>query len=157
MNEPLQDRLIDALVARECGETPAEEMVDWAVLALQAGEDTPTLREIAGLAPGEVGVFEIERYLTRAASELGIQTPTGDALRRAYIPVACRALLRGELSEREALERIHSRVVSPLGHPEDLMRWCYLWEGNGPDCEFIKGSNAEYVLAEARRWSSGAP
>lgn len=153
MIEELRDRLIDGLVACECGESPAEELIGWAVRALQAGEDTPVLRVVAGLVPGEVGSFEVVRYFSRAAHELGIRVLTGEALRRAYIPVACRALLRGELPPREALDRIHRRVVSPLGHPADLMRWCYLWEGNGPECESLDGPNTEYVLAEAQRWT----
>ena len=157
VEQPLPDRLISGLAAFEAGDAAAESLVEWAVAALVAGHDSATLRVLAGLLPGEADGSAIAAYARRAARELEVEMPEGEALCRAYISVACRALLHGELAPEVALDRIHRWVVSPLGHPRDLMRWCYLWEGNGPDCEFLDVPNTEYVLAEARRWVAAEP
>jgi hypothetical protein len=45
--------------------------------------------------------------------------------------------------------------VSPLNHAEDLMGWCYLWEGLAPDGSFaaVTGPDLERATrAFAARW-----
>lgn len=153
MHASIADALTSVLVARAAGELSGEEMVDWAVDALSAGFDSPSLRVLAGLMPSEALVRDAEPILRQAVRELGIQVPDLEAMRRAYVPIVCRALLQGDLSPTEAAELIHRRVVGPLGHPADLMAWCYLWEGFGPEGEYLgEASNAEHIMAQARRW-----
>jgi len=154
MIEHLRDRFLGALVTAESDAAAAAALVDWAVEALGAGYDSPALRILAGLLPPETDAHTVLPYARRAARELGMDIPEGEGLRRAYIPVACRALLRGELDAETTTHRIHSWVVSPLGHPSDLMSWCYLWEGNSAQCDFVDGPNTEHVIAEARRWAA---
>lgn len=48
---------------------------------------------------------------------------------------------------------MHSAVVGPLNHPDDLMGWCYLWEGNPPDGTFEDLSDAE-IESEARAFAA---
>ncbi|MFL5542951.1 MAG: hypothetical protein ACJ8J0_28490 [Longimicrobiaceae bacterium] len=154
MQSSIADALTSVLMARAAGELSGPEMVEWAVDALSAGFDSPSLRVLAGLMPSEALARDAEPILREAARELGFQALDLEGMRRAYVPIVCRALLRGELSPGEAAERIHRRVVSPLGHPADLMSWCYLWEGLGPDGEYLgEASNTQHIMAEARRWA----
>ncbi|HEX8211596.1 MAG TPA: hypothetical protein VF584_15595 [Longimicrobium sp.] len=132
-------------------------LADWAVDMLVAGYDTPSLRVLAGLLPIEADTHAIVFLARRAARELGLLAPGGEALRRAYIYVVCRALLSGELDADTATEYIHSRVISPLDHPADLMPWCYLWEGNSAECDYVEGPNTAHVIAEAQRWADADP
>jgi hypothetical protein len=154
MTRRLRDRLLGGLVAAELDAASPATLVDWAVEELGAGYDSPSLRILAGLLPLEADARTVVAYARRAARELGMTIPEGEALRRAYIPAACRALLRGELDAGTMVERIHAWVVSPLGHPADLMRWCCLWEGNTAECDFADGPNTQHVIAEARRWAA---
>jgi hypothetical protein len=157
MMQSLRDQFLGGLLAAESEAALAAALVDWAVEALGAGYDSPALRILAGLLPPEMDAHTVVPYARRAAWELGMSIPEGEALRRAYIPVACRALLRGELDAETATGRIHAWVVSPLGHPADLMGWCCLWEGNSARCDFVDGPNTEHVIAEARRWAAAEP
>ncbi|MFL5542945.1 MAG: hypothetical protein ACJ8J0_28460 [Longimicrobiaceae bacterium] len=154
MHASVADALTSVLVARAAGELSGPELVDWAVDALSAGFDSPSLRVLAGLMPSEALLRDAEPLLLQATRELGIEDLDLEAMRRAYVPIVCRALLRGDLSPAEAAELIHRRVVSPLGHAADLMAWCYLWEGLGPDGEYLgEASNTGHIMAEARRWA----
>ncbi|HET6837089.1 MAG TPA: hypothetical protein VFH24_03540, partial [Gemmatimonadales bacterium] len=71
--------------------------------------------------------------LERAMAELNLRVPAGEELRRAYVGVVSRAFLAGSIAADDALDRIHRRVVTPLGHPPDLAAWCFVWEGLHPD------------------------
>ena len=80
-------------------------------------------------------------------------------LRRAYVTVVSRALLAGTTTTADALERIHGRVVSPLGHPPDLQPWCFVWEGLAPsDYHALDAAGIEHEARTlATMWSRQAP
>lgn len=61
------------------------------------------------------------------------------------------AIANGAISPDEGITLIHQRVVSPLGHREDLMRWCALWEGltAGGGAELEDSERAEAIRSEA--------
>lgn len=55
----------------------AEDCIDWALDALCAGEDSPSLRILAGLTP-PLDSLEVRKYATQALKELGINISTGN-------------------------------------------------------------------------------
>jgi hypothetical protein len=131
MTRALEDELIALLVHRLATRASAADMIDWATEALVCGEDTPSLVILAGLDRSS-SVFETSPWLDKALGELRIPVLSPSELRRAVVGVVSRELLAGRITSKVALDRIHQDAVSPLGHPDDLSSWCFVWEGLSP-------------------------
>lgn len=132
----------------------------WALSALEAGFDTPSLRILAGMAlDHRTRFFEVRPSLEAALGELDLPaSPNRDEVLREYARVLAEELLAGVRPVEATLEIIHGSVVSPLCHPEDLRGWCYLWEGLAPEgatCG-LTGPDLERATRDfAARWLSG--
>jgi hypothetical protein len=148
MNRAIEDALVELLVSRLATRATATDMVEWATAALVAGETSPSLDVLAGLGHG-ASVFEATPWFDKALSELGIAQPPHHELRRAFVGAVSRSLLDGRISPAQALDQVHEHAVSPLGHPDDLSAWCFVWERLGPG-DYRSLSPTE-VDAEARR------
>ena len=131
MTGDLHDSLVDLLVRRLDETVGADAMVDWATAALGADFDTPSLVILAGF-PRASTLSETESWFLRALDELGIKLPPAEGIRRAYVSVVSRAILAGATQPADALDLIHRRAVTPLGHPTDLKPWCFIWERLDP-------------------------
>lgn len=158
MRRALHDALLDILVLRLDGAVTGAELVDWAVLALEAGVETESLVLLAGMPRGS-SVYDAIPLLDGCLAELDLTVPNTETLRRAYVGMISRAILAGGVETGDALERIHHRAVGPLGHPPDLTRWCLLWEGLQPDD--YRSLDAGEIESEVRRlasaWAKYAP
>ncbi|MFZ1007839.1 MAG: hypothetical protein WAN65_13435, partial [Candidatus Sulfotelmatobacter sp.] len=111
-----------------------QTFVDWAVAAMQADFDSPSLRILAGLdLTRPVDTDEAVDYFQRSLGELGLVIPPQAILLRDYLAVVARRMVNNDIGVREALDEVHSSIVTPLDHPGDLMSWCFLWEGNHSD------------------------
>jgi hypothetical protein len=155
MNRAIEDSLIGLLVSRLATRVTAADLVDWATKALGAGEESPSLDILAGF-DRRTSVFEAMPWFDRALSELGIAQAPDDELRRAFVGAVSRSLLDGRISPDQALDAVHEHAVNPLGHPDDLSAWCFVWERLDPG-DYRSLSPVE-VEAEARRlaaeWAS---
>lgn len=109
-------------------EISGDDYVAWACAELGKGVDSPSLRILAGLSRG-ANPFEAETHFRSALGELHIELPEMSRIRLAYLRCVAEAIAGGTISPDEGIALIHRRVVSPLGHREDVMRWCRLWEG----------------------------
>lgn len=158
MNLAIRDSLIDLLVCRADGAATVTSMVDWAIEALSSGLDTPSLAGLASLLP-ETSLHEADMQLEKALKELGPCLPDDTGLRKAYVGAVSRALIAGCLPHDVALDLIHAHAVGPLGHPPDLMEWCYLWERLDPvDFSVLEEGEAESVARRlAARWAAHVP
>jgi hypothetical protein len=108
---------------------------EWATAALTAGFDSPALRTLAGLdVEGQVHSADARPLLQAALLELGAPPPVFEEAARQYLRDVASAVVSTELAPQLAADLVHRRVVDPLNHPEDLMPWCYVWEGNAADC-----------------------
>jgi hypothetical protein len=153
------------LLADLCAERlTAPDACRWAVAALEAGFDTPSLRILAGMSLGRgSSFFEVRPYLDGALSELDPPARTSrDEILRAYARVLAEELLAGMRPVDATLEVMHDTVVSPLKHAEDLMGWCYLRDGliATPDGIFEPVSGPELERATrlfAARWLAAQP
>lgn len=132
MSPALHDRLLDLLVRRVDGPVPGAELVDWATSALEEGVESESLVMLAGLARNS-SMYEAVPLLDRGMAELKLKVPGAESLRRAYVGAVSRAILAGGIPADQALDLIHRRAVTPLGHPPDLAPWCFVWEGLHPD------------------------
>lgn len=131
MNRAIEDGLIELLVSRLATRVTAADLVDWATAALVAGEESPSLDVLAGFDRG-TSVLEAMPWFNKALSELGIAPLPDHELRRAFVGAVSRSLLDGRISADQALDQVHEHAVSPLGHPDDLSPWCFVWERLGP-------------------------
>ncbi|HET6778102.1 MAG TPA: hypothetical protein VFH26_04390 [Gemmatimonadales bacterium] len=151
MNSELHDDLLDLLVSRLDEAATAAQLVDWATHALEAGLESESLVRLAGL-PRDVSIYDATPLLDRCLTELDIEVPNTQTLRRVYVGMISRAVLAGRVRTGDALDRIHQRAVGPLGHPPDLTRWCLLWEGLQPDD--YRSLEDDEIEAEVRRLAS---
>jgi hypothetical protein len=128
-----------------------DDYVKWAVDTLVNGFDSPAVRRLAGLdLGGSPDRLEAKTLFRQAAGEMGLVLPKTEAeLRRAYLPILASRLLDDKLPVQDALNQIHSRIVTPLGHPTDLMPWCFLWEGLDP-IKYTTLDEAEIAQAARR-------
>jgi len=125
----------EVLVLLETGKGLGRIAADWAVSALVAGYDSPSIRVLAGMdMAGQPSSSEVTPILEGALRELGVQRPSFNEAARLYVREVATATLAGQLAPQQAAELIHCRVITPLEHPKDLMPWCYVWEGNSADC-----------------------
>ena len=139
-----------------------KDYADWAVNALLEGYEAPSLNILAGLDIGEtVSIWDAERYFDRCIRELELEFPdNAEPLLRAYLSELVSQIASGEADPHEALDKIHWRIVNPLGHSEDLMPWCYLWEGNTPgghQGRYSEDEHREAVVAYAQSWIKNGP
>jgi hypothetical protein len=118
---------------RENGHARGRDFVEWAVRALDDGHDTQELRALAGLDLGGVptALEGAERFRV-ALQELGVVAPPEEELLRAYVSEVAEQVAAGSIAPQDAVARLHREVLSPFGHPRDLMAWCFLWEGLHP-------------------------
>ena len=122
-------------VLRDNGEPLGKSAVQWAVDALAAGYDIPSLRILAGLdLDGWPNSFETEALVDTALRELGVPDTDRNSRALAYVRDIASAIVAREIVPQEGANLIHRRVIVPLNHPDNLQAWCYLWEGNAADC-----------------------
>jgi hypothetical protein len=144
MSPELHDALVDLVVRRLDIQLTGAPLVEWAIHALEEGVETESLIYLAGLSP-DSSISQAGPLFDRGLAGLKLKLPHSDDLRRAYVGAVSRALLAGKLKPQEALDRVHQRVVNPLGHPSDLTPWCFVWEGLDP---------TDYRRSRTRRSSS---
>jgi hypothetical protein len=129
----------------------------WALSALEAGFDSPSLRILAGLSlDAHPALVEARPHLDAALNELGLPVHASrDEILRAYARVLAEELLAGTRTVDATLDVMHQTVVSPLNHAEDVKGWCFLWERLTPHPPFesVTGPELERVTREfAARW-----
>lgn len=144
------------LLAKEEGVAlDAQELVEWATQALVAGHDSPALVALAGLDLDVTPTLIEAVPLFRASLvELGIGIPSSrEEILRTHGLYLARQISTGSLTPSEGVARMESEVVGPLGHPDDLMPWCYLTSDLHPETlTDLHGSEWDrYVLELARR------
>jgi hypothetical protein len=124
----------ELLVLRDNGEPLGKGAVQWAVEALAAGYDVPSLRILAGLdLDGWPNSFETETLMDTALRELGVPVTDRNSRALAYVRDVASAIVARDIAPQEGANLIHRRVIVALNHPGDLQAWCCLWEGNAAD------------------------
>jgi hypothetical protein len=137
----------------------AKDCVDWAVDAMCCGEDSPSLRILAGFTP-PLSTFEVRDYASKALRELNIEIPQGAEAISAY----ARDLVEEIIKTPETMQR-NLRILCDMCIAEDyqkdiydfyMLRWAYddlqqeeiQWYWNGADRSNIH----EIILNRCRTW-----
>jgi len=140
-------------------DTDSRQYVQWAVNALEAEFDTPSIRTLAGLdLCGEPVRAETVPAFESSLLELEIELPDPDTTARLYMLEVAAAIVMRSIAPQVGAELIHSRVVSPLEHPPDLQPWCFVWEGNSADCSSVlEGEALDAEIFKVANDFSGVP
>ena len=85
----------------------AEAAIDWAVSALEAGHDTPSLRQLAGLTVLSTSVFEVDELIQRIFKEVGLAVPTSEDAKRWLLRDVARRICDGSLDGDEGATQIY--------------------------------------------------
>jgi hypothetical protein len=142
---------------RQFGSSSGSRIVDWAVDALVAGWDSPSLRVLAGLEkpPNE---FEVDRYVTQVAQELRIDIPNRRGLGELYALVIARDLVDGAAPPYEGSRELR-RLWLVLGCPTSLQPWSMYEDGFELARDGIYGSVGDVerdIINEAKRMLAAA-
>lgn len=114
-------RLARLLARTQFGTGSGSDVVDWAVDALVAAWDSPSLEVLAGLdkPPNE---FEVDRYVERALSEMGVEMPRGPQVVHLYAVAIAGDILAGTISPYDGAREMF-RVCVATNYPEELRAW----------------------------------
>lgn len=119
LEQSLGRRLIRVLGARQV-QRRGQDVVAWAELVLSR-HDSVSLAILAGLTP-PWDEEEVERYLIRAAGELGFQLPSAEVLSERYAAIIAEDLLDGRLTAAEGCRELY-RLCMALQCPGWLSAW----------------------------------
>lgn len=109
------------------GEAAGVDFADWAVEALGAGLDSPSLRRLAALSgerPRELSLTDTQPLFEASARELGLRIPTREEALLSRLD----GHALGAQNIDELLAEIHWRIVAPLDHQDTVAEWCYIGE-----------------------------
>ncbi len=158
-SEEYPEGTFELLLRLNTGERVGQSAVNWAVSALGEGYDSPSLRVLAGLDVDNQPTTEEALQLMNATfQKLGLKRPDLDATARRFVCEVATAVVAGRLPPREAANKIHRLVMTPMDHPKDLMAWCYVWEGNAADCSrpLDESEWDREILEVAKQYASAA-
>jgi hypothetical protein len=119
--DPRWRRLARLLARTQFGTGSGSDVVDWAVDALVAGWESPSLEVLAGLdrPPNE---FEVDRYVERALSELGVEMPRGAQVVHLYSVGIAADILAGTISPYDGAREMF-RVCVATNYPREQRAW----------------------------------
>lgn len=107
--------------------------IQWAGKQLVEGQDSPSLRILAGLSGHDSQ--ETQFYLKRTIRELSIAWPEERSCLLHYCAETAREMVAGTMTPADGYNRIY-RVVLALDYPRELRRWL------GLECEFYPHEGA---------------
>jgi len=144
------------------GPHTADELIDWAVDRLRAGDDDAAVLELASLDARYTRFEDAFPVLCRALSNHGVHLDAPEAVFRSYFRVLLQEIVSGKVSPAEGVDQIYQEIIA-VGrygfldwYDECLREWDFLhgrirpghsWEI--PESEFpgIVRETAERMLA----------
>lgn len=138
----------------------AREYAEWATARLLAGDDSPSLRVLAGLDE-EQNLFVLHDWLRRTATELQIEMHEGKDARISFIAGMAEEALESKRPWRHVTDAAYGLWQSScdpelklLARLEEACRW--LGEAEFPDLPVRTEADAELVFRrEAESWLKG--
>ena len=128
----LPAELLDVLVKRVNQKLIGDDIVAWALHAVESGIESPSLFTLAGL-PMRISCADTEPYFERTLEELHVEIPETETLLYLYLLETAKGIAAGTIDVYKGLDQIHKHVINPLEHPEELRGFCNMWEGNHPE------------------------
>ncbi len=101
------DALLELNALRQLGLIMGQNLIDWGVMALEKGYDSPALRRLAGCYSHE-SLADVEPWFDQALAELKLDLATFEMgpLFRPYSRLLARQILAGDLASRLGLKRL---------------------------------------------------
>ncbi len=93
------------------GPHTADELIDWAVDRLRAGDDDATVLELASLDARDARFEDALPVLCRALAERGVQLQNPDSVFRSYFRILLQEIVSGEVSPAEGVDRIYHEII----------------------------------------------
>jgi hypothetical protein len=151
-------RLARLFARTQFGTGSGSDVVDWAVDALTSGWDSPALQVLAGLdkPPNE---FEVDRYVERMLSELGVEMPRGAQVVNLYVVAIARDILAATISPYDGAREMF-RVCTATNYPQELRSWVGLEDEYELARDGVSGDIAETeqrIMEAAHRLVGRAP
>ena len=110
---------IDTILARHVlGLLPVDELPGMALDAMQAGYDSPGLRQLAGISKHEGD--EAHRLFAKTIRELGLPVPTAPEAGLTLARNTAREVLSGAITPYEGAKRIWDQVYTRLPELKQL-------------------------------------
>lgn len=135
----------------------SKDYIDWAVNALLDKFETPSLVLLAGLdLDKNISIFDAENYFEKCLQELKLSLPNDGTILRLHLSEISKNIAEEAINPIEGINLIHQRIINPLNHPEDLMPWCFLWEGNsssGDYAEYSEDEQSNAIVDYAKTWN----
>ncbi|EKV03790.1 hypothetical protein Lepto7375DRAFT_6104 [Leptolyngbya sp. PCC 7375] len=137
----------------------AEDCIQWAIDALCAGQDSPSLRILAGLTPPFYS-FEVRDYATKALKELGIEIPTDEKAITAYAQMLITEILADPDCMQDRLVALCNLYIDE-DYQDDiydfyLLRWAFDDLQNSKVQFYWVGAThdniQEIVITRCREW-----
>jgi hypothetical protein len=114
---------------RELGVVTVQDYTNWAVAELVIGQDSPSLRILAGIEPNE-NLWTAEAYFAKAMRELCIPEISKEEGLYRYADLLAIQLARKEGDTIERVRHIYRACVK-LDYPKVMSRWVSLDDAIG--------------------------
>jgi hypothetical protein len=116
----ISERTIELIGRRYLRISETRDFIDWAGIELQDGNDTESLRILAGM--NDTYPTDVEFYFKRALFELCFEMPLKDEFLKWYIVYIARKILSGEISSSMGCS-ILFKIYVETGQPDYLKVW----------------------------------
>lgn len=144
------------LLAEEyAGTLSSDQAIDWAVLALEAGYDTPHLCMLASFEK-PANWFEVKRYFRAALEETGVPILPADALLRQRMVDIAQDIVEQAVSPWEGC-RMMCDLIFASDYPRPMQAWMFIYDGVDPETyRMLKDHQInDAVMKEARLLAEG--
>lgn len=101
------------------GRSVTDDAIEWAVLALEAGFDSPNVLMLAA-SERPANWFETERYFRAALAEVGVPWPDRDQALRDHARDVAASVVDGSVDPEHGVQRL-ARYAVALDYPDDMM------------------------------------
>ena len=102
----------------------SENYVEWALELLEQGQDSPSLRILAGLF-SPFNSFEVQDYFERSLKELHVDEPKESDAINSYSIYLCERIISGNIETISGMEALY-RICIHLDYRGDYIVWLEL-------------------------------
>lgn len=142
------------IVHKAMGLATGEDHLDWALAALEAGQDSEHLRMLAGL-----GAYphwqEVRDYFGLALEELGLELPPVEQIMPEYVRDVAGGIVSGTINPNAGCREIYWALLTDRLQvtQEEFEAWLYLGDGLEPGTyRSLRGAElGEAIRREAAR------
>ena len=124
---------LEILIARRfIGNVSAEEIVDWALEALNKDIDSVNIRTLAALKYTKpIDRVEVDYYFQKCIKDLGYFIPSEEESLMRYVEIYCHKIINQAVTPKRGLDEIY-KVILYARYPQELKAFLYVSDGLHP-------------------------